>query len=578
MFLSPLLEQRLWSRCVSATLFAALLLGGAQTLFAEAGELYRFQLSSQGPKQLNVLLDSDKPIDVEREKTPTGQILHLKDTHLADSLKKQGAPIVVDNANRFIGRVVPDGPEGVRIILPNIPKKVSVNVMQHQGKPSTAEKTWKAQTPSYSDTMMPKLGQDASTKQALKSHFNQAAKAALAGANVSEKVKESASAASSKPSSYMALPAVGETHTLERPVSRPQHAPPARYQVSTLSSKNRVTHVNLPKPPKGQKALKTSGKKAANNTTQWKALPSLGAEKAQSALPLPKVVPLFGAGYEPQAPTALMPGYAGTNWQAVAQQAPLGRVTRSTQQQKRSWFEGALPNNAIAISSPASEGSPDTSDTSGTSDGMDMPYGLVAQPEQEMTSGSAVGGGAGLGTGFLAFMDQITGDTFSKPYGVAFWGIVISLGCLGCLGFLALAIGALCARFIMSPPSMNTPPQPIVMHTSSTSEDGETVVLTPMAQKYLSPEQQEKRKKERDVKGKTSSQSHNAGDYGAQGTLKGWQNGRPADVPTSMYHTSPIGKQVEASQKRHLLRRRLKNPAPPLNVASAIEDALRQKL
>lgn len=526
-------SQRL-AMLASIALLTALSMPVSQT---QAGELNGFSLVSTGQNKLTVQLNTDAPVAIEKEVTASGQVLHLKQTQLSDTLAKQGAPLVVDSANRYIGRVVPEGHSGLKIILPNVSSQTTVQVIQKQ-------------SPKTKPTSIQKPVLSSSTQKALQGQFDAAAQATIAQATQN----------SDEPATYQALPAVDEREPLTAPSTRPAHTPPPRYQVSKLG-KSRVTHVTLPS--NGQPS-KTTAK-----NEQWKPVKKTDSTESK----LPQVVPMEGAGvanlsspYTPSPqyfmqgqPQQVIPGYPSiADWQAVVQQAPLAQVA-PTPKKQINWFAPPPPEMAVSLNSPGSE------DEMVLQWDTENPYGLAPEPE---AADETLSKSEEEATGLLAFMDQVTGDTFSKPYGVAFWGMVIALGCLGCLGFLALAIGALCARFIFSPPSLTVQSTPVMYQPGHDTE--EMVALTPMAEKYLRPKHKQGSKKPNEQPAKANSKTIQS--------VPVWRGGVPINPAQSLYHTSPIAKQAEATQKRHLLRRRLKTPTPPTNVAAAIEDALRLKL
>jgi hypothetical protein len=71
-----------------------------------ASELNGFRLESQSDGSLSVNVQADSLPAYEIEPSGNGVSILLKDTHLSDSLRQKGLPVVIDNRNRAIGTVL----------------------------------------------------------------------------------------------------------------------------------------------------------------------------------------------------------------------------------------------------------------------------------------------------------------------------------------------------------------------------------------------------------------------------------------------------------------------------------------
>ena len=117
---------------------SALLLGLG--LGAEAETLKGFQLNSSDDG-LTVTLETDKPVQVEKRANPDGGVtLVIPKAKLSNQLIRKGLPVVLDNNNRFMGRAVPAGQDGVKIVLPNVPSsQIDVTIAQRRGQAAPAK-------------------------------------------------------------------------------------------------------------------------------------------------------------------------------------------------------------------------------------------------------------------------------------------------------------------------------------------------------------------------------------------------------------------------------------------------------
>lgn len=112
----------------------SLLLGPA--LPAHAETIQGFDLTSTDD-DLKVTLHTDKPVQVEKQANVDGGItLLIPKAKLSSQLIRKGLPVVLDNNNRFMGRAVPAGESGVKIVLPNVPgSQINVSIEQQRGTP-----------------------------------------------------------------------------------------------------------------------------------------------------------------------------------------------------------------------------------------------------------------------------------------------------------------------------------------------------------------------------------------------------------------------------------------------------------
>lgn len=533
------------------TLALAALLAIGSFLTVSAAELQQFTLSSKNDRQLTVSLQTDTPVTVQTEvlSQGTGHVVHLKNTRLSQSLIRDGLPVVVDSANRFIGRVVRDGADGVKIIIPNASSKISVQVVQ-KTHPHVAQHHMLS-----ANKLVPLSQSSASTQQALKGQFKAAAKAAMK------------SSTAGQPSAVTAA-AVESPRIKTPPQPRPEHRPSPRLSVGHHRSSQRVTHVTLPTRSSAQAKSSTSPEK------KWMPV----TRSVQQGLP--QVVPMQGAGVartqtlDAEELLRRSPGQIFPNWAEISQlpQGNRSATSRSIPTNNRSWFQ--------ARQSKAEKGTKEIA--LGWQDGTSAnPYGLVAQDERLDLPTTTTTDAPQPKSSWLGFMDQVTGDQFSKPYGVAFWGLVMGIAFLGCLGFLALAIGALCARFIFSPPSVTVSSQSSGRVGVPWSQQAQPLMpedRDPLIDKYTSDETSSTTNDHAAQKtGKREGKREgvmNASTAGDANTTP-FKSGFPMGNPTSLYASSPIGRWASPQGKKPLLRQAIRRRSVPRNVSSAIEQALK---
>ncbi|MDH4379199.1 MAG: hypothetical protein QE263_04770 [Vampirovibrionales bacterium] len=341
---------------------------------AWASELNGFRLESQSDGSLSVQVQADTLPAYDIEPSGNGVSILLKDTHLSDSLRQKGLPVVIDNRNRAIGRAVPGEGNTVKIIIPN-------------WKPEQGALRIKADTgSSYSDSpkILPRPGIVAPSERltgAFQSQFRSAAQALnKSSTNIMEETSISLPAVESLPSPRTSAAKSSNTRRNKKITYRPV--------VSQPTALPKVVNWNQPEAP------------AATPV----ATPMARSPYEASSLPL-------------SAPTA--PPRGAVPWPVVVQPAPTAKST--------GW---------------GSYGQTET----------ENPYGIDSIADTVTPSATT---SASMGSQLKQFFDNITGNRFSKPFGVAFWALMVGVIFIACLGFLALAIGLLCTRLVFIPFSGN---------------------------------------------------------------------------------------------------------------------------
>lgn len=191
-----------------------------------------------------------------------------------------------------------------------------------------------------------------------------------------------------------------------------------------------ISQGNTPKP--NTPVIKPAQSRAPHKTVSVKPAPPTKAH------PLPKVVPLKPTKTqnpppsEAKQPTPAKPDPPSSN-QSLS---PFSSLTADT-----SWFQDDdLPEVAgnaygvLGVSEPS-----------------------TATPPEPTSS---------WWSGIRSFLDNVSGNLFSRPYGVAFWGMVMAIVLLAGGGFVLLAIGLLLARVAFKPEAFIPPPHSKISPTN----------------------------------------------------------------------------------------------------------------
>ncbi|MFN8615360.1 MAG: hypothetical protein U0003_05575 [Vampirovibrionales bacterium] len=182
----------------------------------------------------------------------------------------------------------------------------------------------------------------------------------------------------------------------------------------------------------------------SSSTAPIRIRPSTRAKKPRyRSVTLPKVVSLTNP-----APTDAS--------QAVPVIAPLAATnaappSRSALPTPTAWPASSTSTASITPLAPPTPQSTgwDTSSYGGES--VTNPYGVSSVADTVTPSSTSASPTTGWGASVKRFFDDISGNRFSAPYGMAFWALMVGVTFVGCLGFLALSVGALCTRLIFTP-------------------------------------------------------------------------------------------------------------------------------
>ncbi len=139
--------------------------------------------------------------------------------------------------------------------------------------------------------------------------------------------------------------------------------------------------------------------------------------------------------------------------------------------------EAAKPTATVATVPATEQASPQqktgySADTSWFSDD-ELPtvagndYGVLAVPS--VATAPPEPHTSSIFSGLASFLDNVSGNLFSRPYGLAFWGLMLGVVLFGALGFVLLAVGVYLFRVSLRATSSASAPQPETSPSSTNS-------------------------------------------------------------------------------------------------------------